>query len=618
MGVFSLLNLPVGLCFSLSQYRGLVAKVAIPKDLLDTHADIQRRVTWLETHSTNSPGESEKLTAHFHDIVEHLFRGSMQAHTGAAPFGHLAAHFWEREHDDPQTIDNWEFHRKMRLMRERIGANRPLVDMIGPGAFIWAYQGKTLTLSLGWTYFKAENAYTYRRQHLAEAPGAAGKYNVLARGSQVVQPVAFPGDPARQAREDLTGSGFVASYRWTEYKYYRPAGYSEGKLVSEQQGPFYSGNEPSEEDNLLTQSNAYAKQELIAVQHATDEAVPVVSPIGYAHGGLIIPRSKRWKEYGGTGTAFNNFPSAVTLPSSSLDGNAVGPYDAIFGGALPTDIFIWGSRQGQEVTELYNEATSPLDGTAVNTKTRLYVANKLSARSGVYGSMWYLMNYTVEAENKWTVYVPADFIQSPGPPTDYDNTQPLPSWKSGEGEEHDPDQPGGTNENNFAHGTFEDPEKPLRTFAEAITLFGAQIGKPEFNELVAFWARHLVDFNKRGSAFNHGWHGVYKPGAVPLGGHVEYLKRYRYMHWRGRLVTAVPSTEAGSNKEAWRIPETLPKPLDPVMNFTCNSNLGPVLIRLEERLGGTSLILPEFATIGPASASKLVYIDLDGVSYPYE
>ena len=140
--------------FSLSQCRGPVAKTIAPRDLLDTHADIRRRVTWLETHSTNSPGESTKLVAHFNDIVEHLFRGSVQAHTGAAPFGHLAAHFWEREHDDPRTIDNWEFHRKMRVLRERVGANRPLVDLIGPGAFMWTFLTEPKTISEGWLYYQ--------------------------------------------------------------------------------------------------------------------------------------------------------------------------------------------------------------------------------------------------------------------------------------------------------------------------------------------------------------------------------------------------------------------------------------------------------------------------------
>jgi hypothetical protein len=132
--------------------RGPVAKIVTPPDLTQQHSHIEKRVTWLETHAANSPGESASIVKHVHDIVEHLFRGSMQAHTGAAPFGHLASHFWDKEHDDPLLVDNWDFHRKMRVLRERVGANRPLVDMIGPGLEIAINKGLGREVSPGWHF----------------------------------------------------------------------------------------------------------------------------------------------------------------------------------------------------------------------------------------------------------------------------------------------------------------------------------------------------------------------------------------------------------------------------------------------------------------------------------
>lgn len=584
-----------------------MAKIITPPDLVQQHSHIEKRVTWLETHATNSPGESASIVKHTHDIVEHLFRGSMQAHTGAAPFGHLASHFWDREHDDPALTDNWDFHRKMRVLRERVGANRPLVDMIGPSLGIIINKGAGIGVSRGWVYY-GEGKYRRAVDRPAIITGEHGLYNLVARGSQVVQPLVFPGDPACQ--NDANLSEHPAFPQYTEWEYSRTEG--PGKPAVPPKVQMY---EPNPTYDAETKSEGGASQVIRVVATSCDEAVAKIDPIGFATGGSINALSKRWGGY----HMDELFPHAITGPDPALDGAVTSIYDAVFGASMPRDIFVWCNLTGS-VMSIYGEnGADPLSTIALPTKTKLSTAPRTTSKTSVvYGSMWYLTENpsgyrpTTKMPSSSAIYIPADFIQSPGPPVDADNTQPLPALMAVEVEDIPP-QPGGGYGNNFAPGTFEDPEVPLRTFAEAIAIFEAEIVDSMFAELVEFWERHLTDFTKRGEAFNHKWQDVYEPGKAPIGGHSAFLQRYGHVHWRGRLVTT-GNWAAGPEHEIWHLPEAAPQPLDPVLTFTVNSNIGLVLLRME----GRHVTLPAIADVGSSSGSKLVWIDLDGIMYPHE
>jgi hypothetical protein len=597
-----------------------VAKVIAPPDLLRHHADLTSRVTWLETHSTNGPSDVARLVPHIHDIVEHLFRGSTQAFTGAAPFGHLAAHFWEMEHEDPHLDNNWEFHRKMRVMRERVGANRPLVDSIGT-QWVWIRKGgEFAALSYGWSYYNTK--IHYDPWHVVMSPGRPAFYNLVARDSLIVQPLAFPGDPARQVDERLKDHPGYPYYLL--YEYYRP----EGSEVTEggetvyfpAVGPKQSGYSLNEEYNIETKDRGTAKQARNEEQHTTDEAVGVATP-GMAPngpgGGIVEANSQRWP------AGFKIVTPSITIPNPELI-TSDGPLDAIYENEMPEDIFIWSGvnieRAGFYVAIYRDEG--PLFSVA--TKKKLYVYdltyNAGTKRTGVHGGMWYLgvspfigeYNPKTGSKGSWMAYIPADLVQSPGPPVDYDGTQPLPKFNAGSA---DPEQPGG-NWNNSSAIDFADPEKPLRTFDEALALFAAEIVKPEWAELVEFWERHTADFKRRGSAFNHAW--VRAGGISSIGHRVYYLKRYGYVHLRGKLFEN-GSVAAGPTNFVWSLPEGIPLPIEPVMTFTVNSNFGPILLRVERRgfAGNAQFVIPEYADMGPRAESGLLYIDLDGVTWPY-
>ena len=148
-----------------------------------------------------------------------------------------------------------------------------------------------------------------------------------------MQPIALPGDPARQVDKS---NDVAPVYVWTLYTYFRDTAYNEkGEVIDGPKGPYNSYNEPNEEYDTQTKDFGSAKQQTLVTQIAADEAVSVISPRGLSHGGIILPRSKRWIEFGGTGTAYIDFAGVVTKPNPALDGSAVGPYDAVFGSVFP-------------------------------------------------------------------------------------------------------------------------------------------------------------------------------------------------------------------------------------------------------------------------------------------
>ena len=260
-----------------------MAKTKKPDDLLDTHARIARRVLWLETHTEGEKSEKREPVTHVHDIVEHLFRGSMQAHTGAAPFGHLAAHLWEMEHD-VSVANDWEFHRKMRLMRERVGANKPLVDAIGDTE-MFGTNGRFTTgtdVQRGWHYDSLHGPVRGSTEITLPAPM---HIMVITRGG-IWQPYMLPGDPGRYS------SHFSFSYTITagETKFHEPI---EEKHYEWQDGPnteLYGLTTPPEESS--------SEQIVNAAYQSCDSAVNVAFfESTYGRGGGIRAASARWRRW---------------------------------------------------------------------------------------------------------------------------------------------------------------------------------------------------------------------------------------------------------------------------------------------------------------------------------
>lgn len=596
-----------------------MAKVKIPRDLLQLHAWLERRISWLEIHGSGEPGQSQSLEAHTHDIVEHLFRGSEQAHTGAAPFGHLAAHYWEREHDDPRLDNNWEFHRKMRVLRERIGANRPIVDVFG-GGMIGTGGGFGKREGEGYKY--ATKKDTVRAVNKFKD---GGEPHLLANtNGGIYQPLMVPGDPPR----------YESHY---SFSYFR----EESKELGEA-GPFESEDGPNTEYETRT---AGPGQQITSIQESVNEAVNVgFFNISFYKGEGISGRSRRWEAL----EISEPYPfTPGSKPSALLDGDSVGPHpaDTSSEGDIPEDAFFWGDTGSLLLITLYPDGFGPLGPLVKSKQSTIYVRGGKDdpEHCGVYGGVWYKCVvgpgvFSFVPRTDWEgggyfAYVPADFLQSPGPPVDYD-------WAE-DPTTHEVTLPKPTPETPVITGgvgEIHDPLKPHRTFEEAISTFEEIKDEPIFKELLAFWERHLTDFNRTGAPFNQqGWEQAADLISSPLEGvKVEFLKRYGICHLRGRLSFSHSSTPVAwaFGKEALHS-RNVPEPVLTLHSsevevahhdFLCNSNIGFIRVRISrEKIGGSffgvqsKLSFPELGSnFGRGSSSNLTWVDLDGISFPYE
>lgn len=629
-----------------------MAKLKVPDDLLRLHSRIKDRVLWLETHISGEPTEHASLVAHINDIVEHLFRGSEQAHTGAAPFGHLASHFWESEHDDPSLKRNWEFHRKMRVLRERVGANRPIVDVFGSGV-AGTNRGGSATSGPGYFY----NTKTGIKRKPMAFTEPSDPHILVNTSGGIYQEFMIPGDPSRYA------SHFSVVY-------FRPEFNAEGP-PPEHFGEFGPAENPDGPSPSLQAASEGPGQEITETQFSADEAVNVAFfAETLQRGGGIAFRSERWQRVNEE-LEEHRLPqyhfSPVTRPSPALeDGNHRHPVPSALTsvGGMPEDAFFWADRSSEFVISLYPDGFGPIGSEIAKSQLKLWVKDGREdmQHCGVYGGMWYKclvheetykgekLGYNVfSGRPDWEkgvmyLYIPAEFIQSPGPPVDFDLSQEPTKYEYA--------AEGALPEGSCVSGSrqvVEDTKRPHRTFEEAITIFEEIKNEPLFKELLEFWTRHLEDFNRSGSAFNHGWVQAEQTpitpltGANPEGVKVEFLKRYGYCHLRGRLRFNLTNYSFGT-KTAWEFGQeslvsgkNVPDPTlyeggegkeSPFTgashDFICNSNIGPVRVRIKaEAIAGTreptQLVFPDLGSnFGLGSPSNLAWIDLDGISYPHE
>jgi hypothetical protein len=604
-----------------------VAKIRKPRDILDDHAYVDRRLTWLELQSTNEPPVVAPVVSHVHDIVEHLFRGSVQAHTGAAPFGHLAAHYWECEHDDPSLIGNWEFHRKMRLMRERVGANRRLVDRIRSNYGIFIGTGTVSGRETVYVNGKGKDSHLGYKPP-ASKPHPMSLYTTGPGG--VWQSFMLPSGPGWYGEfSGKAGFGhWYFTYEREAYEAENPETH-EKYTVPEYRESTENGENPAYQ--TAGEVGPEPKPAVVATEHNSTITNAANVYHDEARGNTIQAESRRWapEEFD------ENFESAATYPSPELDGTSPGPHAAIISmsGAneIPDDIIVWsGNGEGEgNVGGGLMVVNGPQGENAreiLEGKEKLWASYPPSDKSGVYGGMWYLAySSKAFAPNGMYVWIPADFIQSPGPPEDFTNTQEETVdmfW---------PTVPEQSCDNAWAFGPAELPPNPspLRTFAEAITFFEEEIVKPEFAVLKAWWERHLESFTKSGSAYNQAWTRA-DSNIFGGGGYVEYMVRYGWCHLRGRLAF---SKFVGSDPELWDLTEVgLPKSIKhpatddytgTTLDFMCNSDKGLVRARLFKRDDtgeDHDLVfeMPDYGADVGSSSTGPAWIDLDGIAYPCE